>query len=114
MAALVDGTLQGEKIRRSLDLRSSGFFRFCVAMKWLDDNPVGTLKPPKVPPKPTLPFTAEEFEKVGAAVDRYPANNSYGHDNRARVRAFVLLLRYSGLRIRDVVCLRRDRIKTAS
>jgi integrase len=30
--------------------------------------------------------------------------------NAVRVRAFVLLLRYSGLRIRDVVTLRRDRI----
>jgi site-specific recombinase XerD len=90
--------------------RLRSFFRFCVAMKWVEDNPVGSLKPPKVPPKPTLPFTAEEFEKVLAAVDTYPTRNSFGHDNRARLRAFVLVLRYSGLRIRDVVCLRRDRI----
>ena len=42
---------------------------------------------------------------------RYPTKNSFGHHNRARLRAFVLLLRCSGLRIRDAVCLRRDRLK---
>jgi integrase len=80
-------------------------------MKWIEENPAEMLKPPKVPQKPTLPFTAEEFERVLAAVESYPTKNAFGYDNRARLRAFVLLLRYSGLRIRDAVCLRRDRIK---
>jgi integrase/recombinase XerD len=90
--------------------RLRSFFRFCVGMKWVEENPVGTLKPPKFHQKPTLPFTGEEFEQVLAAVEKYPTKNSFGYDNRARLRAFVLLLRYSGLRIRDAVCLRRDRI----
>jgi hypothetical protein len=29
----------------------------------------------------------------------YPQRNSFGHDNRARVKALVLTLRYSGMRI---------------
>ena len=58
----------------------------------------------------TLPFNREEFEGILAAIDKYPTKNSFGYDNRARLRAFVLLLRYSGLLIRDGVCLRRDRI----
>jgi len=90
--------------------RLRSFFRFCAGMKWVEENPVGTLKPPKFHQKPTLPFTGEEFERILAAVERYPTKNSFGYDNRARLRAFVLLLRYSGLRIRDAVCLRRDRI----
>jgi integrase len=90
--------------------RLRSFFRFCVGMKWVEENPVGTLKPPKFHQKPTLPFTGEEFERVLAAVERYPTKNSFGYDNRARLRAFVLLLKYSGLRIRDAVCLRRNRI----
>jgi site-specific recombinase XerD len=91
--------------------RLRSFFRFCAGLKWVEENPTGMLRPPKVPHKPTLPFTGEEFERVIAAVERYPTKNVFGNDNRARLRAFVLLLRYSGLRIRDAVCLRRDRIK---
>jgi len=93
--------------------RLRSFFRFCAGMKWVDENPVGMLKPPKFHQKPTLPFTGEEFERILAAVEKYPTKNSFGYDNRARLRAFVLLLRYSGLRIRDAVCLRRDRIVDA-
>jgi integrase/recombinase XerD len=90
--------------------RLRSFFRFCAGMKWVEENPVSTLKAPKFHQKPTLPFTVGEFEKILTAVDRYPTKNSFGYDNRARLRAFILLLRYSGLRIRDAVCLRRDRI----
>jgi integrase len=39
-----------------------------------------------------------------AACDRY-------RGNKARVKAFVLVMRYSGLRIGDTVTLRRDRLK---
>jgi site-specific recombinase XerD len=91
--------------------RLRSFFRFCAGMKWVEENPADALKAPKVKPKPTLPFAAEEFGNILAAVERYPTRNAFGHDNRARLGAFVLLLRYSGLRIRDAVCLRRDRIK---
>jgi integrase len=55
----------------------------------------------KVPPKPTLPFTDEEMAAILEAIDRYPQKDSFGYDNRARFRAFVLLLRYAGLRITD-------------
>ncbi len=45
-------------LKRLERLRS--FFRFCAAMKWVEENPVGTLKPPKFHQKPTLPFTGEQ------------------------------------------------------
>src|SRR5947209_2962576 len=35
----------------------------------------------------------------------------YGEGNRKRLRAMVLLLRYSGLRIRDAATLRRERVR---
>ena len=79
--------------------RLRSFFRFCE--RWLRENPTRDLKPPKVPPKPTLPFTDEEMAAILEAIDRYPQKNSFGYDNRARFRAFVLLLRYAGLRITD-------------
>ena len=41
---------------------------------------------------------------------QYPTRNSLGYDNRARVMAFVLTMRYTGLRISDVVKLKRDAV----
>ena len=72
--------------------------------KWIIESPVSDLKAPKVSLKPTMPFTHEEMSQILAAVDIYcqktPAN---GRENARRLRAFVLLLRYTGMRINDVV-----------
>jgi integrase/recombinase XerD len=38
-------------------------------------------------------------------------HGAYGEGNRDRLRAFVLVLRYTGLRIRDVVTLKRSALK---
>ena len=38
--------------------RVVGFFYFCIRMKWMTDNPMKALHPPKVKQDPTLPFTA--------------------------------------------------------
>lgn len=62
------------------------------------------MKPPKVHGKPTLPFSPEEMKRILAACDKYPGR-------KTRVKAFVLVMRYSGLRIGDTVTLRRDRLK---
>lgn len=92
--------------------RLRAFFRFCETSGWTrGSNPARAVKPPKVTPNPTLPFTKAEMRKIVAACDEYPGRNSFRHDNRARVRAFVMLLRYSGLRIRDAATLRRDRLQ---
>ena len=45
------------------------------------------------------------------ACDTYPTQNSFGYDNRSRIRAFILLLLYTGLRIRDVACLPRSKVQ---
>lgn len=90
--------------------RAVGFFHFCTRMKWITDNPMKALDPPKVRQVPTLPFTAEEMTAILAACDRVSIKGIYGEGNRPRVRAMTLLLRYSGLRIRDAATLGRDRI----
>lgn len=64
-------------------------------------NPATELQAPKVPNRPTLPFTREEMLKILAGVDKYAKRA--GVANAQRVRAFVLLLRYSGMRIGDAV-----------
>jgi site-specific recombinase XerD len=95
----------GKRIER---LRT--FFRFCDDNEWITRNQATKLKKPRVKDPPVIPFTDEEWKAMLEAVDTYPTQNSFGYDNRARLRAFLLTLRYSGLRIGDVVKLEKSRI----
>ncbi len=45
-------------------------------MKWVEENPVGALKPPRFHKKPTLPFTGQEFESILTASGRAKARNT--------------------------------------
>jgi len=94
---------------KKLELLRS-FFRFCRDRAWIDTNPARAVASPKVTPKSTLPFTTEDMEKILWACDLFSAKGRYRSKNRTRIKAMVLLLRYSGLRIQDAVTLRRDRI----
>jgi integrase/recombinase XerD len=103
-----DGPLSAYK--KTERLRS--FFKFCHASGWMEKNPAAFLKNVTVKQKPTLPFSDEDWSKIVAATYEYPDN--YGkknQENAVRLRAFVYLLRYSGLRIRDAVMLKRDCLK---
>jgi integrase/recombinase XerD len=82
------------------------FFKFVHESGWLATNPAKAVKPPKVEDSPTLPFSKEEFERVLKACDEYPHKQ-----NALRLKALVLLLRYSGLRITDAVTLSKHQIK---
>jgi site-specific recombinase XerD len=91
------------------------FFAFCVGSGWIAKNPAAEVKPPKLNQSPTLPFTDEEFNKIVSACDRIPDN--YGQVGTPaaaisgkRMRALVLLLRYSGLRISDAVTMKRTKL----
>src|SRR6202020_2207739 len=61
-------------------------------------------------PMPTLPFTTQEMEKILWATEVFPNKGIYGFDSGRRVRIFINLLRYSGLRIRDAATLSRDKV----
>jgi site-specific recombinase XerD len=89
--------------------RLKAFFKFCVKRQWISENPVEGLKPVKVVQVPTLPFGEDEMDRILQACDRYPLQGIYNSGNRTR-RAH-LLLRYSGLRIRDGVCLKREHLR---
>lgn len=106
-ASWKDGNLAAlKKLER---LRS--FFRFALGSKWIAENPTAELKSPKVNTRPTLPFTHEEMIRILQACDRY--RDGYGRTGQAnarRLRAFVLLLRYSGMRIGDAVRCAVDRL----
>lgn len=87
------------------------FFEFCKTRGYLSVNPVTGMSKPA--PKPTIkePFTQAEIDRMLDAFHIYPDN--YGNmdcNNSKRLRAMLLLLRYSGLAIGDAVSLRRDRL----
>ncbi len=84
--------------------RVRGFFRFCVDAGWLRTNPSKGLSKIKVTQKPTEYFTDDEFDKIVSAARRAP----YGQ----KLAALVLLMRWSGLAIRDAVTLERSRLDT--
>lgn len=90
--------------------RLSSFFRFCHDAGWIDRNPVKAVGRPKLAQVPTMPFTEEEFRKLLAACDQIQPKGVHSWDTPKRIRAFLLLLRYSGLRRTDAVGLHRDRI----
>ncbi len=82
------------------------FFRFCFESAWVPSNPAAKMKPPRTSEPPTAPFTPDELTRIMAALDSYPDKL-----NRVRLRALVLLLRHSGLRLGDAVTLAKDRIE---
>jgi integrase len=96
----------GKKLER---LRS--FFGFCMDSGWIEKNPAKAIKPPQVEENPTLPYSEEDWKKILWALDAYGEIHPQCPVRlRKQLRALVLVMRYSGLRISDAVSLRRDRI----
>lgn len=83
-----------------------GFMRFCEESEWIERNPAKAIKPPKVTQSPTLPFEDEEIKRVMEAADKLAEWGSFG----PKLKAMVLLLRHSGLRLQDAACLERTRL----
>lgn len=82
------------------------FFRFCQQSGWIPINPAAVLKPGRTVDPEIIPITKAEFDKILRACETYPDK-----ENRIRLRALVLVMWYTGLRVRDVVTLKKDRIK---
>lgn len=93
----------GVSARKKLE-RLRAFYRFAHDNGWVGENFAKRLKPPQVHEPPTLPFTRDEVVDTLAACAEYPG------DGR-RLRAFVLLMRYSGMRIGDTATCALDRLQ---
>lgn len=103
-------TVKNYGARNELE-RLRALFRYAHDAKWIDDNPAGKLKSPRVETTPSMPFTKDEMTQILAACDAAEVKAArYRPHNVLPMKAFVLTLRYSGLRIRDVVTLTRDKI----
>jgi integrase len=83
--------------------RMRAFFRFCHQAGWIKHNPALLVKPPKVTQTPTLPFSRDEMKRIVAACDTYRGNQD-------RVKAFVLTMRFTGLRIGDTIRLSKNQV----
>jgi site-specific recombinase XerD len=73
--------------------------KFALRRKWIPENPAVELDSPKITPNPTLPFSNYEMEQILKAAKK-PAD-----------RAFILVMRYSGLRISDTCKLAVESVK---
>jgi len=93
--------------RAKLRERYKSFFRYCFESQWIDRVPIWPKI--KIEEPPTLPLSAEEYERLLDAV--YVAVRDRNYDYWvARVRALFQLMRWSGLAIMDALTLRRDEL----
>lgn len=102
----------GQKLARSTSagelqvLRQ--LFAYCVERRWAERNWARSLRaPPAARSREVVPYTREEMAEMLVACDRI-GRGSY---ERLRARALVLLLRFTGLRVTDAYCLRRERVE---
>ena len=79
--------------------RLKAFFRFAADQSWLEESPAASLRHPKVDPPATMPLSQAEVRALVRAASDHP-----------REEALLLLMRYSGLAIRDAATLSRDAV----
>ena len=91
--------------------RLRAFLGFCRDRNWIASNPAKGLKPPRIKPRPTMPFSQDEMLRIGAAAAQRVLTAPAGSNKSRQLRALVLLLRYSGLRISDAVGCSTDRLR---
>src|ERR1019366_4835432 len=99
--------LTGEIVRWSLSDRDAA-----EIVRWITSNPTNNLGRISVTQTPTDYFTREEYEKLLDATYLYRENRgeTIGGTNSTRMRTLLMLMRWSGLRIRDALTLERTRL----
>jgi integrase len=80
--------------------------KFWCVSGWLPENYALAIRAPEVKDVPTLPFTREEMADLLGAIERLGGTDL----TRKRIRALILLLRYSGLRIGDATRLHESKV----
>ena len=104
-----DAPLSGQKKQN----RVIGFFWACMRRGYIKENPVLGLGKIKAVHVPTDYFPRDEFQKIINATYVYgdPRGGCLDvKDTRIRLRTLTLLMRWSGLRIRDAVTLEKTRL----
>jgi integrase/recombinase XerD len=87
-------------------------FSFCADSGWIERNPAKGIKSPVAAYDPTMPYTDEEVEKILWAVDTVrEIHPKMPEGIEKKLRALILLMLHSGIRISDAVMLQRSGIK---
>jgi integrase/recombinase XerD len=102
-AATWEATYPSSQTRSVVRTRCRGFLRYCYEAEWI--NRVPALPKIKVAEVPTMPLTEDEYARLLDATETAKLS-----EPTARVRALVLLMRWSGLSITDSLTLRTARI----
>ena len=99
--------------RKKLRERVQGVFWFCLRFGWIGSHPAKGLSKIKVEDPPTDYFPKEEFAKIVDSTYLYDLKTVDAKEtvnNATRLRTLALLMRWSGLAIRDAVTLERNRM----
>jgi integrase/recombinase XerD len=90
--------------------RLRSFLLYCKRNKWISENPAELLSRINVGDTHTDYFTPDDMAKILAAVDLYHGRGEAVELWRKKAKAFILVSRWSGLRISDVCVLTTDKI----
>ena len=102
-----DGPLAKKKKQERL----VGFFYYCMRLGWIRSNPAALLGRIRADGPPTDYFPKHEFDRIIDATYIYQPKGWVECRNQAtRLRVLTLLMRWSGLAIRDAVTLERRRL----
>jgi integrase/recombinase XerD len=85
--------------------RVRSFLRYCFETQWIERIPALTKIKVEVPP--TLPLMADEYTRLLDAI----YGTIEGKERQAQVHAFIQLVRWSGLAIRDALTLKRGELQ---
>jgi site-specific recombinase XerD len=118
-AATWEKTYGSSNTRAGVRERLRSFLRYCYEAQWLERIPAVTRV--VADEAPTMPLTDDEYARVLAAIDiarpmRFEERSNsrlLEPDTKARLRALIQLMRWSGLSIQDAVKLRRTDITKA-
>jgi len=101
------GTWKGNALSASKkQQRVRGFFLFCHNNGWIAVNPAKMLSKIQVPRREPPYFSTSDLNKIVDATYIYGKTAT----EKQRVRAFVNLMRWSGLAIRDAIVLERRQL----
>jgi integrase/recombinase XerD len=94
--------------RAKLRERYRGFFRYCFEAQWIERVPV--MPKIKLDNLPTQPLTSAQFNHLLESIP-VALPHAQAAAKRANTRALFLLMRWSGLAIRDALTLRKKGLK---
>jgi integrase len=111
LEAFRDTWEDGPLAKKKKQERLIGFFYYCVRLGWIKSNPAVLLGRIRADGPPTDYFPKHEFDQIIDATYIYQPKGWVECRNQAtRLRILTLLMRWSGLAIRDAVTLERHRL----